>query len=319
MNNNLMKTTLVGFIVFFSALFIGNVDVKALDKVSKCPSSNQGYQSAVSCSYFDNHATLIFAQNDDGNVCVTASKVEYEYSGLFTEKINDVTIRGLLDFDISSKTVSKVLNNKTCPKIKFVNEYDLVTNNPIKITLSDKDVSAVNCGISGWISFGSECAVSDGKDWTPVSSDDVNNVAKDTNKLYDHAHKEAANPEDINRWGQYGDGENSSQYVDQCDIIDSEIWNDIKIIFQIIVVGGILLLIIMSAIEFIKAITSSEEDKIKKSFKNTIIRVIACIILLLLPMIVTFLITIINENNVKKDDNGQPLIGETGKPLCNID
>ena len=73
----------------------------------------------------------------------------------------------------------------------------------------------------------------------------------------------------------------------------------------------------MSAIEFIKAVTGSDEDGLKGAIKHTFIRIICAIILLLLPMLITWILNIANNNNYKIDDKGNYVIGDNGNPLCN--
>ncbi len=86
-------------------------------------------------------------------------------------------------------------------------------------------------------------------------------------------------------------------------------------IFWLICVVSIIFLVVMTAIDFIKAIVGSEEDKLLKAFKNFKTRIIVVIILILLPAIVSFAINIYNQN--ADNSNGVVEIGEDGKPFCN--
>lgn len=86
-------------------------------------------------------------------------------------------------------------------------------------------------------------------------------------------------------------------------------------IFWLICVVAIVFLVVMTAIDFIKAIVGSEEDKLLKAFKNFKTRIIVVIILILLPTIVSFAINIYNQN--ADNSNGVVEIGEDGKPFCN--
>ena len=89
----------------------------------------------------------------------------------------------------------------------------------------------------------------------------------------------------------------------------------LKNIFFGISIVGILLLIILTAIDFIKAIASSdEEDTLIKAFKRSKNRIIAIIILLLLPVLVSVIINLINNNVYVAD--GEIKVGDIKE--CNI-
>ena len=66
--------------------------------------------------------------------------------------------------------------------------------------------------------------------------------------------------------------------------------------FWLISVVGIILVVVMTAIGFVKAIVGSDDEKLRDAFSHLITRIIVVIILLLLPMILTFVINIVNNN-----------------------
>ena len=84
-------------------------------------------------------------------------------------------------------------------------------------------------------------------------------------------------------------------------------------IFWYISIAGIVLLIVMTAISFIKAITGSDDEKLRDAFKHLLIRAIAVVVLLLLPVILTAIIDIINNNS-----GGEVIIGADGNPTCSV-
>ena len=128
---------------------------------------------------------------------------------------------------------------------------------------------------------------------------DNNNNAQNINKdEINGGIKKAINPEE----GTIG----------ACNLIPQSIRDFLKNLFTIIQVIGILLLIVLTLIEFVKALTASSEDGLKGAFKSTIKRIIAAVILLLLPMIIIFIIDIVNSNY--SDSHTQ--IGEDGNPVC---
>lgn len=118
-------------------------------------------------------------------------------------------------------------------------------------------------------------------------------------------------PEQVLWWKNDIDLSNVSP-GDPCTIVNSTLLKYINIAIFGICIIAIIAVIVMTAIDFVKAIVSSEEDKLKKTFKNLISRIIVIIILLLLPMLLSFII------NVTNAQEGQVKIGEDGKPFCDV-
>ncbi len=117
----------------------------------------------------------------------------------------------------------------------------------------------------------------------------------------------------IYAWGMdlTGGPKYSSDAVDPCALIDGDIQELLHKIFFGISVGGIIILVVMTAISLAKVITASEDEALKNFFKGLWKRLICLIILLLLPMIVTFIIQLVN--------NVAPSLGiKSDNPLCNV-
>lgn len=89
----------------------------------------------------------------------------------------------------------------------------------------------------------------------------------------------------------------------------------LKFIIWAICVGAIVVLIIMTMMDFVKAITGSDDTGLKKAFQRLIKRVIATVILILLPLLLTFIINIANDN---LSEVGEVKIGADGEPYCGI-
>ena len=77
-------------------------------------------------------------------------------------------------------------------------------------------------------------------------------------------------------------------------IIDAGTQEIIDWIMNIIRVGGILLLIVLGMLDFIKAAASGEQEEMKKSKSKFIKRLIACVGLFLIPLVVDILLGLIN-------------------------
>ena len=97
-----------------------------------------------------------------------------------------------------------------------------------------------------------------------------------------------------------------------CELIDSQLIQFLKNLFIVIQVAGVILMVILTLIEFVKALTASSDDGLSGAFKNTIKRIIATVVLLILPMIIIWIINIVNDSYSDKHTQ----IGGDGNPIC---
>ena len=119
----------------------------------------------------------------------------------------------------------------------------------------------------------------------------------------------------IKNWGEkVGNTYTISDIGSPCGIISVELSNILSNILWIISIVGILLVIVMTAISFIKAITGSDDEKFKQAVKHLWIRIVVIIILLLLPVIVGAVIGVINKYGA-----GEVQIGDDNNIFCNVD
>lgn len=100
---------------------------------------------------------------------------------------------------------------------------------------------------------------------------------------------------------------------DPCSIINKDLKNLLNMIFWIISIVGIILVVVMTALGFVKAMVGSDDEKFRDAFRHLLTRIIVVIILLLLPMILSFIITLINDNV-----DGEVRIGSDGNLFCDI-
>ena len=101
---------------------------------------------------------------------------------------------------------------------------------------------------------------------------------------------------------------------DPGSIIGPTLQKMLQTAFWIISVGGIILLVVMTAVSFIKAITGSDDEKFRDAIRHLFTRIIVIIILLLLPMLLSFIITLIN-NSVGE---GEVFVGADGEIFCDV-
>ncbi len=121
---------------------------------------------------------------------------------------------------------------------------------------------------------------------------------------------------DINKiidWAK-AEGYEVDSLGDPCSIIGPTLQEILQTAFWIISVGGIILLVVMTAISFIKAITGSDDEKFRDAIKHLFTRIIVVIILLLLPVLLSFIITLIN-NSIGE---GEVSVGADGEIFCDV-
>ena len=100
---------------------------------------------------------------------------------------------------------------------------------------------------------------------------------------------------------------------DPCSIISTPLKNLLNTIFWAISIIGIILVVVMTALSFIKAIVGSDDEKFRDAFRHLLTRIIVVIVLLLLPMILSFIITLINDSA-----SGEVTVGKDGNIFCDI-
>ncbi len=113
----------------------------------------------------------------------------------------------------------------------------------------------------------------------------------------------------------YGNSEDEKVGEDTttCEQMISKEMRDFLVnLFWVISIIGILLLLVMTAIEFIKVVTGQDDEGIKKAFKHTIIRIVCVVILFSLPWIISAIIAVINNPATGSDVK----IGEDGEVIC---
>jgi len=314
MHKNILKTICISFIVLFSALFTNIDGVKA--DIPYC-STNDKYVQAASCDYpnkglFTTQLDLqvFFAKTESGNYCAEISNIKLESWADFNNSDQE-TNKGKIAFDLSDDTMNSILTERYCPELKFVNDYNALDSITEKFTVSDKDLNYPACVVSQIASFGSECWVLPGEKFKTISSEEMENAVQEGSGARNHNEN---NIEIIKQWGEKAkEGEYSSEDAGTtCNSIN-EIGKLLNTILWVVDIIAIIILIIMTMADFIKAIVGSNpDDTLKASFKHLITRAIIVVILLLLPVILGSIISMVNQ------ETGKVEIGENGEPFCNI-
>ena len=115
----------------------------------------------------------------------------------------------------------------------------------------------------------------------------------------------------IKEWGNDNLDDTEFDNVDPCALISGETQKLLHQVFLFISIAGIMILVVMTAISLVKVITASEDNALSNFLKGLWKRIICLIILLLLPVIITFLIQVVNGVGVAWNINSD-------NPLCNV-
>ncbi len=219
--------------------------------------------------------------------------------------------RKVTTFELSDNDYSNAFNNGTCPRIKTV----FTTNGFNKTGLKSLIVTTpglgliddLQCGFSAnvayWDSF---CLISDGSNFREVDSSDVQDVVDDAND-----DREGPNTEYIQNWAKENGYNDVYELGDPCSIISDDLLELLQNAFFLISVIGIILVVVMTALSFVKAVVGSDDEKLRDALKHLVTRIIVIIILLLLPMILDFIISIINTT-------GEVSINKDGDVFCDV-
>lgn len=119
-------------------------------------------------------------------------------------------------------------------------------------------------------------------------------------------------PNTITAWAS-SQGYDVNSIGDPCNVISPKLKSLLNTIFWAISIIGIILVVVMTALSFVKAIVGSDDEKFRDAFRHLLTRIIVVIVLLLLPAILSFIITIINDSST-----GEVTVGEDGNVFCDI-
>ena len=72
----------------------------------------------------------------------------------------------------------------------------------------------------------------------------------------------------------------------------------LSLLFSIMKYVAIILLIVLTIMDFVNAVASQDNDILKKSFNKAVTRMILCIILFLIPTILDFVLEFIDQSAV---------------------
>ena len=295
-------------------------------------------QEAYACDYSsDNVAsnvkyTITFIRHA-GGYCAEISDLDLTIKGgLFSNIANDVTLgwafqatsnqsfetekRGVATIGLSGNNIKNVFDSKSCPRLKmdvYTDGFNETGAKKLNVTTEDGDdwfMCQITAGTGSYLS--DFCVLSDGSNFRSVDPEKAQTTVAGANSDRDPGPDGTSILDAIHSWGTSDDSTRySSSAVDPCALISGDIQKILHDIFFGISVAGIIVLVVMTAISLVKVITASEDEALRNFLKGLWKRIICLIILLMLPMIVTFIIQLVN--------NMAPGLGiRSDNPLCKI-
>lgn len=330
MNKNIIKITLITTIMFFGAFFT-NIDSAKADNNNRSTCECYYYGESLDGSVKTKYDVVMRYgpySADVVSLCQNADHLVGGQANIYQncQKIDNAT-RGN-PFNVDSAYIAKEkCSVKACDSAKIYFWSHAISDNTTFASVSHEIVTRGYNEPWGFVS--APLTAYDKKTHDAiVSADSMTEAWKD---------HDLTGVQAIIDWGENEIKKGDLEWKDSdgCEHLLSnyKIREFLNNLFWIISIIGIILLIVMTAMEFIKVITGQDDEGIKKAFKHTIIRIVCVVILLLLPMIINTIITIINENNkyyltdkngeIVKDEKGNPIelkltIGDDKQPTCGI-
>lgn len=329
-----MKKRNMFLFIFIFCLFFAGINGVSADG-GYCPVGTS-VDKAYACDYSsDNMAsnvkyTMLFVKNSDGGYCAEIADLDLTIKGGFFSNIaNNVTMgwafgdvanqsfteqekRKVASIGLGADTIKSVFDTNSCPKLKmdiYTNGFNETGAKKLNVTTEDFDDFAMCQLTAGTGSYISDfCVLSDGSNFREINKEEAGDVIEDAND-----DREGPSIAEILNWASNNGYNDVNSLGDDCSLISDELKKMLNTAFWLISVVAIILLVVLTALGFIKAIVASDDQKLKDAFSHLLTRIIVLIILLLLPVILSFIIEIINANST-----GKVAIGEDGNIFCDV-
>lgn len=310
MTSNLKKIILTSFVVICSIFFINIDDVKA----AECKCYYYGEHKANDIIGHDTMYALqmVYDTNRADIVSLCEAWMNTNGDGHSSACVYQNSVKRGNPFEVNSARISEQGCTKSACETAGLTFW---SQNESKEIVTEGYNGVVDLPFLGEVTLGWQVivdlhAITQQQYENLVASDDVQSSSEEQGIG-------ESNITGILNWGQYVETEGGEYTLedvgDACGFIDTNLRDLLNRIFWYISIAGIVLLIVMTAISFIKAITGSDDEKLRDAFKHLLIRAIAVVVLLLLPVILTAIIDIINNNS-----GGEVIIGADGNPTCSV-
>ncbi len=312
MDSKLIKSLCISFIVFFSVFFV-NVDNAKAEVANNTGKAKCTYSFTINSN---NLKAKITVAKSGSSPLATDCEIEGNGSEGYKCSVNNTT-------KLADALHQRSTNVYQCPTLYI---EQLSTSHPPTIPGATTTVTQYTYSLTPNSSEATQDAKANSGG--PLSLDDAdvengNDISNSDDQFSDYGNSKnvlnsgEADLEGIRKWARVAKPEGPGYQYGNCNLIPTSIIDFLSTLFTVLSIVGVVLLVIMSAIEFIKAVTGSEEDGVKSALKHTLIRIICVVVLLLLPQIITFILNVVNNNNYVIEDN-KVVIGDNGDPLCKV-
>lgn len=301
-----MKKWNFGIIVLLAFLFmIGNVNATSVEELIKKQNPiglTKADKANVKCEYTyskSNDCTKSIV--DDWSYTFTAPfydpKIKIENSKLsILSKIGGIEASSLNPFSsdtgykVSIPSESLFLSNNVwyCPEVIYAN---------MTIGKRLKDQGMDNCmnDGSGGRSCGTEIKTTSW-DFSLSSSGE-------------HCKLKLQNPENVIFSGKKNNGDSTDDYYATLDkakewacggFVSDRLLAEINKIYKTISLGIVVVVIILGVLDFIKAVSSDDDNALKKAGSKFLKRIVIAMVIVMLPIILQFILTIFGDSNMKE-------------------
>jgi len=325
MNKNILKVLCISFIMLFSAFFI-NIDGVMADSNDNGIRCRYIKENNGNASWKDENQEMAqrlildvyYGKGDSNDYNIKVSCTRYNGLRTDTNCVNTQKLKKASDYKLSFVNEDGTYK---CPPTIY--GYYGNTSKPFELSAglvqgsinqhwNYKAEFERSCGANKSLNG---CENQTDNDAFDENSDNKQQESLDgtgSERKEDQKKDQENDLSGIIHWGNKAhEGEYKHNKVgDDCSSINP-IAESLSKILWIVDIIAIIILIIMTSVDLIKAITGSEEDNLKTAFKHMVTRIIIIFILFLLPVILGMIINVLkNEGTIQ--------IGEDGNPFCDV-
>lgn len=306
-----MKKNKLFVLIFVFVMFFGfNLDVVKAE--NKMCSKDVSVKKAYSCDYSGSNNGILgeastsfsfmLVEDDNNNICSIIDNANFMYKdhvavfGLSDDSFDasNANIRRFVKFDLAYNSIMDEMKKGSCPVLNAKITANFTAWGLGSYTgIKEFKLKGSHDFICSWSS--STVCINDinGTNNHEVSKGDAEK-AIDNALLSDEQIKKY-----IKKWAEKTTGfdQNIDGDLSDCrSILTDDMIDIINRALLIIDVVGVILVIVLSMVDFVTTIASSDDDGIMKSFKKVKTRLIAVVLLLFTPLLLSWVINYLNDN-----------------------
>lgn len=275
----------------------GYYDMFLLTKKYADDASWASSESSLQSSYKIASSDKVIEDESAGSSSTSKGK-ECVVNGSYTLKDNSKKFNFNIKFEVNDSEkefCAKVYNDYSC--VSSSNEVISATTNfndftdAIKFGLANDaatwydniSLSNFTCPTNVYLSYDDNSMVPGGVYMVSLSSTSGSTLL--------------TNGENENTSDQEVEEESHGTPVAGCEILGTMFYQYLQELLSWIQIFVIVIALVLSMVDFAKAVASGEEDAKKKAFKDSKIRIISAVIIMLLPYLLSFVLSLIDDLN----------------------